>query len=109
MRDTTPTIRWSNEHERDAASYYAPDDASKIQHNIGVIMFQYKLRLEAMQEEWEAVRLLYESNLPDKKKYDALQRQDFLRMTLVNQEADKNVQSRRCTCGNHNNDSDDNE
>jgi hypothetical protein len=107
MGDTTPTIRWSGGYEREAASYL-DHEAPMLQRRIGLLMYEYKLRLEKMQAEWEAVRLIHESNLLDKQKLAALERQDLLRMTLVNLEADKNVHSRRCTC-NHDTDSDDDE
>jgi hypothetical protein len=105
MGDTTPTIRWSGGHERDATSYF-DDEAPMLQRRIGCIMHEYKLRLEKMQAEWEAVRSIQESNLLDKQKLAAVQRQELLRSVLVNLEADKNVHNRRCTC-NHDTDSDD--
>jgi hypothetical protein len=52
------------------------DEAPILQRRIGFIMYEYKLRLEKMQAEWEAVRLIQESNLRDKQKLAAPQRQE---------------------------------
>jgi predicted RNA-binding protein len=94
----TPVARYiTSTEERDAVSYLKryDDNATQDEHVIGHTAYAFKRRLELAQDEWELMKMIYNADMPTKKKRRLTDRMKCLKTALVNSQSDQNVHNRR--------------